>query len=177
MKICRKCLIEKPVNEFHKDSQNKDGYKNTCKVCCKLQDKKFYERNTGLILEKQKKYRKLNRRRYTENEKIRSQSDPIFRLKKNLRNRVREYFKIIGEPKNNETFLLIGKTPEELRIYLDSLFTDGMSWDNYGKWHVDHIIPLNSATNENDLLKLIHYTNLQPLWAEDNLKKGSKIIF
>jgi hypothetical protein len=119
----------------------------------------------------------LNRRRYTENEKIRSQSDPIFRLKKNLRKRVREYFNIIGKPKNNETFLLIGKTPEELRIYLESLFIDGMSWDNYGKWHVDHIIPLNSATNENELLKLIHYTNLQPLWAEDNLKKGSKVIF
>jgi hypothetical protein len=53
-----------------------------------------------------------------------------------------------------------------------------MSWDNYGfyGWHIDHVIPLSSAKTEEEVYKLCHYTNLQPLWAEDNLKKGSKII-
>ena len=51
-----------------------------------------------------------------------------------------------------------------------------MSWDNYGKWHIDHIIPLSSANSEDDIYKLCHYTNLQPLWAEDNLKKSNKIL-
>jgi hypothetical protein len=51
-----------------------------------------------------------------------------------------------------------------------------MSWDNHGEWHIDHIIPLSSAKNESDLYKLFHYTNLQPLWAFDNLSKGNKII-
>jgi hypothetical protein len=176
MKICRKCLIEKYENEFHKDSQNKDGFKNTCKSCCKSQDRKLYEKNSLIILEKQKVYRKKNRSKYTKNEKIKSQTDPIFRMKKNLRKRVREYFKIIGSVKNNDTFLMIGKTPEDLRNYLESLFIEGRCWDNYGEWHIDHIIPLVTAKNESDLIKLIHYSNLQPLWAEDNLKKGTKII-
>ena len=51
-----------------------------------------------------------------------------------------------------------------------------MNWDNHGEWHYDHIIPLASADNYDDLVRLNHYTNLQPLWAEDNLKKGSKIL-
>ena len=51
-----------------------------------------------------------------------------------------------------------------------------MKWDNHGKWHIDHIIPLSSAETEEEVYNLCHYTNLQPLWGEDNLKKGKKII-
>ena len=52
-----------------------------------------------------------------------------------------------------------------------------MSWENHGKWHIDHIIPLSTANTEEDILNLCHYTNLQPLWAEDNIKKSNKILF
>ena len=51
-----------------------------------------------------------------------------------------------------------------------------MSWDNHGEWHIDHIIPLSSAKDEYEFFKLCHYTNLQPLWANENYKKGKKII-
>jgi hypothetical protein len=60
--------------------------------------------------------------------------------------------------------------------YLGDLFTEKMNWDNYGEWHIDHIIPLSSANTEEEIYKLCHYTNLQPLWAEDNIKKSNKII-
>jgi hypothetical protein len=64
-------------------------------------------------------------------------------------------------------------------LYLEKQFAPGMTWENYGidGWHIDHIIPLSSAKGDLDQLKkLCHYTNLQPLWAEDNLKKSNRLI-
>jgi hypothetical protein len=65
----------------------------------------------------------------------------------------------------------------EYKNYIESKFQEGMDWNNYGEWHIDHIIPLSSASNENELERLFHYTNCQPLWAKDNLSKSDKIIF
>jgi len=65
-----------------------------------------------------------------------------------------------------------------LKKYLEDKFSEGMTWDNKGfyGWHIDHIIPLSSAKNEEDIIRLSHYTNLQPLWGKDNMKKGNKVI-
>ena len=60
--------------------------------------------------------------------------------------------------------------------YIKSKFTEGMTLENYGEWHIDHIIPLATAQSIEDVKRLCHYTNLQPLWAQDNLRKGAKII-
>jgi hypothetical protein len=65
---------------------------------------------------------------------------------------------------------------EEFFIHIESQFIDGMSWENRSLWHIDHIIPLATAKTEEEILRLNHYTNLRPLWALDNLKKGSKIL-
>jgi hypothetical protein len=80
--------------------------------------------------------------------------------------------------KRGRTIELIGIDIVGLKNYLETKFTDGMTWENYGLygWHIDHIIPLSSAKNEDEFTKLCHYTNLQPLWAEDNLKKSNKVI-
>ena len=80
--------------------------------------------------------------------------------------------------KTNKTFDIIGCAPQFLKEYLEKQFSEGMSWDNYGfyGWHIDHKIPLSSADNEEDIYKLCNYTNLQPLWATDNLKKSNKIF-
>ena len=77
--------------------------------------------------------------------------------------------------KKKKTFEMIGCTPDELRNHLSKQFIDGMSWDNYGEWHIDHILPLVSAKDEEEVVKLCHYSNLQPLWAKDNLIKGCKL--
>ena len=60
------------------------------------------------------------------------------------------------------------------KSYIESKFQEGMNWDNYGQWHVDHIKPLSLATTEQQIIELNHYTNLQPLWAVDNIKKSNK---
>ena len=60
------------------------------------------------------------------------------------------------------------------QAYIESKFQEGMTWENYGQWHIDHIKPLSLATTEQEVVELNHYTNLQPLWAIDNLKKSNK---
>jgi hypothetical protein len=76
--------------------------------------------------------------------------------------------------KNFSTIESIGLDRSEFKKYIESLFSDGMTWDNYGEWHIDHIKPLCTAKTVDEVIKLTHYTNLQPMWWFDNLKKGKK---
>jgi hypothetical protein len=78
--------------------------------------------------------------------------------------------------KNTKTQEMLGCDYQTAFKHIESRFKKGMSWDNFGDWHIDHIIPLASAKTEEELIELCHYTNLQPLWAEENLIKGDKII-
>jgi len=78
--------------------------------------------------------------------------------------------------KNSKTYDILGCTPQELKEHLEKQFVEGMTWENRGEWHIDHIIPLSSAKNEDEVYRLCHFTNLQPLWALDNLKKSNKLI-
>lgn len=101
--------------------------------------------------------------------------DPNFRIKHNLRNRVRKA--LIGICKTTSTIKLIGANVDFVKKYLENKFKPGMSWDNYGKWHIDHILPCVSfnLTKPEEQAKCFHYTNLQPLWASENLSKGNRI--
>jgi hypothetical protein len=79
--------------------------------------------------------------------------------------------------KSHRTTRLIGCSIEHLRQHLEAQFTEGMTWDNHGEWHIDHIRPCASfdLTHEQQQLECFNYTNLQPLWAKDNLSKGARI--
>ncbi len=111
-------------------------------------------------------------------EKNRRATDPFFALSKNIRGRIKNALSSQGYTKKSKSFNIIGCSCEELRYYLELFFEEGMSWDNYGtEWHVDHIVPLACAKDEEELLDLNHFTNLQPLWAADNLAKGDKIPY
>ena len=95
-----------------------------------------------------------------------------------MRSRLCNYLKSNNITKKNKTFDIVGCTPEFLKEHLENKFKEGMSWENhdlYG-WHIDHIIPLSSAKTEEEIYKLCHYSNLQPLWAGDNLSKGNKVF-
>jgi hypothetical protein len=79
--------------------------------------------------------------------------------------------------KNNTTIHYLKCGLDHLKARFEGQFEIGMSWSNIGTWHIDHIIPLSSAKTEDEVYILCHHTNLQPLWAEDNLKKSNKILF
>lgn len=127
-----------------------------------------------------KEYNKNNRDKInkTKNvyEKNKRKNDPLYRLKCNCRTRIYFLLKSKGIKKNKSTTELLGCSYNTLMQHIKSKFTKNMTIEKLGiEIHLDHIIPLSSANTENKLIQLFHFTNLQPLWAEDNLKKGSKI--
>ena len=126
--------------------------------------------------EKRKQYRENYKPRKREQRKERRNTDPIFNLTNRMRGRLRKYLIILNISKKNKTFEIVGCSPQFLKEHLEKQFVDGMTWENRSEWHIDHKIPLSSAKTEEELYKLCHYTNLQPLWAEENLKKSNKII-
>ena len=105
-------------------------------------------------------------------------SRPIERMRNNIRTSLRQSLRYHNVRKTNKTFALLGYTKNELKDYLESLFADGMSWDNTHLWHIDHIRPISSfnfdSTEHPDFKKCWALDNLQPLWANDNLSKGDK---
>ena len=78
--------------------------------------------------------------------------------------------------KKSKTRSILGADFPEVKKHIEGRFTKGMSWKNYGEWHIDHIYPLSWCDTEEEVFIYSHYSNLQPLWAEDNLNKSDKWI-
>ncbi len=143
------------------------------------QQKQYRDDNPELIAKHRKKWndehRDLKNQRHGVYTKLRIQIDPVFKLKLNLRTRL--YKAIKGNLKAAKTMDLLGCSGEELKIYLENKFTEGMTWENHTPtgWHVDHIKPCAAFNllDPEEQRKCFHYTNLQPLWAIDNLIKGA----
>ena len=103
-------------------------------------------------------------------------TDLNYRLKCILRSRISKFFKRVK--KSKKTIELIGCDYETVRLHIEKQLKEGMTWDNHGEWHIDHIIPCASfdLTDPEQQKKCFNYTNLQPLWAKENLSKGAKIL-
>lgn len=184
----------KSTNEFNKDSSRKDGLMYKCKKC----EKEYYEGRKIEIAEKQKEYIKNNykkvrksnkeacRKYYTNNKELvlkrtkanhkkRMKEDISYRLAANLRRRLNYAVK---NGKVGSHVKDLGCTVLELVAYIESKFKPGMSWNNYGYygWHIDHIVPLSKfdLANRKELKKACHFTNLQPLWWKENIKKSNR---
>lgn len=149
---CSKCGIEKPPSEYHKNGNRR---RSSCISCEKLRSKT----RRDYFRQRDKDLRKTN---------------PIYRVKGNIRRRVR--LALFDHKRIGSTSKSIGCSTKELKAYIESKFQSGMTWENYGKWHIDHIRPLASfnLNDPKDFEKANHYSNLQPLWAEDNVKKSDK---
>jgi hypothetical protein len=191
-KVCSKCKITKPITEFHKNSYRKVGYRSDCKDCKKLLSKKYREEKKEVIDEYNKNYRMLKKegyvfditllsdeerrlrhnlrcKKYTEK---RLKSDSLYKLKVYTRKSIARSFTNYTKSKKYEDIL--GITYDKFKIYIESLFTEGMTWENYGEWQLDHKIPLSWAKTEEQVYELNKYTNFQPLWSSENQSKGNR---
>lgn len=195
IKECKKCKDIKYLDMFPKSSRYIDGHRNVCKECTYRRDsnssKKYYEKNKANIHLKRKEYRELNRDKIAsyekewrqKNKKIiarkrreRLKKDPFFKCTSTLRRRLNRSIKSKNWSHKSSFNKYIGCTKDEFISHIESLFQFGMSWDNHGVhgWHLDHKIPLSSAKSQDEIYALCHFSNIQPLWSVDNLKKGNK---
>jgi len=181
---CRMCNTIKVLDEFSNAFSPKVFYnkKSYCKKCAHETWRVPYRQT-----EEYKKMKSGYDRTYSENnkEKINAQRNEKYhtnvqhKLKVTLRNRIGTALKIKNGTKAFKTVELLGCSLDDFKIYLENKFQDGMSWDNHARdgWHIDHIIPLDAfdLTKSEEQLKACHYTNLQPLWAKENLQKNNRI--
>ena len=163
MKICSKCKLEKSIVEFNRDASRKDRLYLYCKSCVKKSEQIYYNKNRIKKIAADKKYKSKKRK-----------IDVIYRLTCNLRNRL--YVAIHGNYKSGSAVRDLDCSIEFLKHYIELKFYGNMTWDNWGEvWELDHIVPLSKfdLTDRTQLLKAVHYTNLQPLTIEDHRKKTS----
>jgi hypothetical protein len=169
-RICTKCRVNKELSEFHNNKSGKFGKQCVCKDCQRELVRKNYKK------EYFREYARNNRERYVNYTRQKMKSDVDFKLRHSLRDRLNKALR--GNFKSGSAVRDLGCTIEELKVHLESQFQPGMSWENWSLdgWHIDHIKPLSSfnLSDRQQLLEACHYTNLQPLWASDNLSKNKK---
>ena len=202
-KICSKCKVEKQLCDFHNNKTNKGGKHCQCKSCTKLNykyNKKIPIINLEESIERKKirdlkkslynkKYREENRERLRVKRNIDKQNrinkNPLTKLRFRISNNITVSLKRNGGKKLSKTTDILGCSFNDFRNYIESLWETWMSWENYGNpkdgvyepnktWDLDHIIPSSKATTEEEILKLNHYSNFQPLCSHNNrfIKKG-----
>lgn len=169
IKTCSKQISPK----CHKTS-DKGAFKSSiCRPCKYFQRRRYFTAYNALPKEKERKkvYRETHRDEISRKFKERKMSDPLFKLRNALRTRL--HHALNGKSKASSTVELLGCTLKQLRERLESMFDDGMTWENYGKWHIDHITPMSKfdLSKASEQKQACNWINLQPLWAKDNFEK------
>ena len=198
-KKCRVCKAEYPATGEHFYRRSNGKLESLCKSCVRSRSKKYAANNRKAISERCRAYsaewgrthrdiknarlrawRSANIERTRKNAReyvhARRMRDPVIRINYNLRTR---FCKAVSRTsKCSSVVTLLGCSTADFKVYLESLFLSGMSWDNYGPkgWHIDHIRPCASFNlmEPEEQRVCFHYTNMQPLWAVDNQRKSNK---
>ena len=162
-KVCSSCKLDLLKDNFSKCSKSKTGLQSVCKTCKNKKLTEYYKSNPS----KRVYNKELQLKRYQKN-----------KVTFNFSRRMRKSLNGIKESKSWET--LVNYSLEDLKLHLEKQFTNGMSWENYGEWHIDHILPISSFNiqdyNDEYFQKCWSLEKLQPMWAVENIKKSNKII-
>lgn len=201
MKNCKNCLIDKNIENYDKRTYISKKTNETiiyfngiCKDCRKLKDilynkenkekrdsynKEYGINNKEKISINKQEYYLNNRQKIRESKKLymrkKRQSDPLFKLKDSIIGLIYHSIRKQGYKKDSKTEYILGCSYETFKKFIENKFQEGMTWENKGTWHLDHIIPISSAKNEKEVYELNNYTNFQPLWKKDNLAKSNKV--
>jgi len=163
--ICSRAIIKKYLLSEKGKVVTKEAHKTPA---AKKSRKKYLLSEKGKAV-----WKKANKKFYDNN--------PLYRMANNLRSQISHQLNGIKAVKEKHFFELVGCNSEQLKSHLEYQFLINMSWDNYGKWHVDHIVPVAYFIKNFDFSKAetqqiaYNYSNLQPIWANENTSKGAKI--
>lgn len=137
----------------------------------------YKNKDTAKYNNRRSVWRKNNKHKLSQYWKNKRKTDEIYHIGAVVRSRVNMALKRDKASKSGNTETLLGCSIKQLKQHLEKQFAHGMSWENQGEWHIDHIIPCSSFNliNPEEQKKCFHYTNMQPLWASDNIKKGNKL--
>ena len=146
---------------------------------------KWYENNKEHRKQYMKEYREKNiekiRKTKRDYERNRKATDPLYKLISNFRTAIYQVLKESNVDKNEHYFDILPYSQGELIQHLENQFTDDLTWDNYGEWHVDHITPISSFNiremGDEEFIKCWSLENLQPLWGDENIRKSNSILF
>jgi len=187
VKVCSKECRRLRFNELNRKNYHKNKIKieKTCPIC----NKSFFSSDRRQVycskecIQNEKKIEKtcpICNNSFTTNNPIKLYcSKECFKKHKNLvislRTRIIKACKAKNTHKQKRSMELLGCSIEEFKQHMERQFSEGMSWDNHGEWHIDHIKPVSlfDLTQEAEQLKAFHYSNCQPLWANDNFKKSN----
>jgi hypothetical protein len=176
-KICTRCKIDKSYEDFYLDPSRKSGLKPECKDCLAKRAKDNWIINKDILTPIRKEQSEIRKATGGLRPKISVQTKLARRL------RTRTAMAIRQNNKGGSAVADLGCSIDEFKVWLESQFVEHMSWDNWGKgpgyWNIDHKIPLSSAdlSDFNEFQKVAHFTNLQPLWFEDNMAKFNRLDF
>ena len=181
-------IYDKAYNKRYRETHKEEilaysrQWRNANREHIKEYDSARYRQNREKEIARAKTYQSKNKLKVTKTStarrKHRRHTDPLYKLKSTLRTRLSNVLRSRKTRKNNPTIVLIGCSVEQLRDYLTPLFQPGMTWENHGEWHIDHVKPCASfdLTSPEEQKKCFHYSNLQPLWAKDNLVKKDRVL-
>ena len=150
--------------KYRKDNKEKIGSSN----------REYYKDNKEKILTQKREYFQKNKPKINAYIRNRYKTDPLFCAQCSARRVIKRAVKL-GYKKDSSSEVAIGCSYKEFKLHIESQFTEGMSWANRSEWHIDHIKPMSKLLEDESHL-MTHYSNLRPLWAADNLSKGSRII-
>jgi hypothetical protein len=171
-------IINEKSNQYYQDNienikERSNQYYQKNKKTINKYHKEYYSINKESILKQVKEYR-LNNKEYIYNlQKKKHNNNPHVRTWRNI---LKNTLNRMDKEKSSKTIDMLGYSPEDLKIHMESLFSDGMCWENHGEWHIDHKIPINAFNKDTSMDIVNSLDNLQPLWASDNLSKSDKVF-
>lgn len=203
-KKCGKCLTTKSAEMFCRSKRSRDGLQWQCRSCVSEYNRKrrkekpvkpparsesyreaarernraYHHKNREAIAERRRKYRQNNREKMAEKnrdyQRRRREVDAKFVLIGRLRRRMLQALDHKGLSKNQTTMQALGCDADFFCQHIERQFLKGMSWKNRDRWHLDHIVPISSAQTEDDIYRLAHFTNIRPMWSDQNIIKSNK---